>query len=115
MLHLCALLLCLLPLESPNEDPTLHAVFRYSVNGTHALTPSYSHMCTHLILLGPTPGNATLADVLKNAGPAADNPNPINYYLEAGDYVFIVFGAILCAFLLFVVVLGFCIHPFFIA
>ena len=63
----------------------------------------------------PPPGNFTLSYVLDNSEQAASNPNPINYYLEAGDYVFIVFGSILCGALVFVVVLGYCIHPFFLA
>ena len=45
----------------------------------------------------------------------ASNPNPINFHLEAGDIVFAVFGTIFLTLLMGVVILGFCIHPFFLA
>ena len=45
----------------------------------------------------------------------AENPNPINFYLEAGDYVFAVLGSIVVAIVLGLATLGYCIHPFFLA
>ena len=45
----------------------------------------------------------------------AENPNPINLYLEAGDYVFAVIGSIAVAIVLGLATLGYCIHPFFLA
>lgn len=45
----------------------------------------------------------------------AENPNPINFYLEAGDYVFAVLGAIAVAIVLGLATLGYFIHPFFLA
>lgn len=44
--------------------------------------------------------------------PFATNPNPRNYYLEIGDYFFSVIGAILVATVLFLIIFGYCIHPF---
>lgn len=43
------------------------------------------------------------------------NPNPINYGLEPGDIVFAFFGSVLLAALSFLIILGYCIHPFFLA
>ena len=45
----------------------------------------------------------------------AVNPNPINYYLEAGDYVFAVLGGLAVAIVLGLATLGYFIHPFFLA
>ena len=45
----------------------------------------------------------------------AENPNPINFYLEAGDYVFAVLGSIAVAIVLGLATLGYFIHPFFLA
>jgi len=45
----------------------------------------------------------------------AENPNPVNFHLEAGDYVFAVIGAIVVAIVVGLVILGFFIHPFFLA
>jgi hypothetical protein len=45
----------------------------------------------------------------------AVNPNPINYGLEAGDYVFAVIGTLLLAVVMFLIIFGYFIHPFFIA
>ena len=45
----------------------------------------------------------------------ASNPNPINYGLEAGDIVFAVIGSILLTIVSFLILLGYCIHPFFLA
>ncbi len=45
----------------------------------------------------------------------ASNTNPINYGLEAGDIVFAVFGSILLIILGGLIVLGYFIHPFFLA
>ena len=45
----------------------------------------------------------------------AENPDPINFYLEAGDYVFAVIGSIAVAIVLGLAILGYCIHPFFLA
>lgn len=45
----------------------------------------------------------------------AENPNPINYYLEAGDYVFAVLGSVAISIVLGLALLGYCIHPFFLA
>ena len=45
----------------------------------------------------------------------AENPNPRNLYLEAGDYVFAVLGAIVVAIVLGLAILGYFIHPFFLA
>lgn len=45
----------------------------------------------------------------------AENPDPINFYLEAGDYVFAVLGSIVVAIVLGLATLGYCIHPFFLA
>ena len=45
----------------------------------------------------------------------AVNPNPINYYLEAGDYVFAVLGGLAIAIVLGLATLGYFIHPFFLA
>ena len=45
----------------------------------------------------------------------AVNPNPINYYLEAGDYVFAILGGVAVAIVLGLATLGYCIHPFFLA
>lgn len=47
--------------------------------------------------------------------PFAENPNPINFGLEPGDIVFAVFGAIFLTILAFMIVLGYCIHPFFLS
>ena len=44
---------------------------------------------------------------------AAENPNAINFYLVAGDYVFIVIGSILSFSVLVLVVIGFFVHPYF--
>lgn len=44
---------------------------------------------------------------------AAENPNAINFYLVAGDYVFIVIGAILSFSVLVLTIIGFVIHPYF--
>lgn len=43
------------------------------------------------------------------------NPNPINFNLEPGDIVFSIFGAIFLTVVSGLVLLGFCIHPFFLA
>lgn len=45
----------------------------------------------------------------------ADNPRPINYGLEAGDIVFAVFGSIFLTILAGAIILGYVIHPFFLA
>lgn len=45
----------------------------------------------------------------------AENPNPINFYLEAGDYVFAVIGSIAVAVVIGLAILGYFIHPFFLA
>lgn len=45
----------------------------------------------------------------------AVNPNPINYYLEAGDYVFAILGGVAVAIVLGLATLGYIIHPFFLA
>jgi hypothetical protein len=45
----------------------------------------------------------------------ADNPRPINYGLEAGDIVFAVFGSIFLTILVGAIILGYVIHPFFLA
>lgn len=45
----------------------------------------------------------------------ASNPNPINYGLEAGDIVFAVIGSILLTIVMFLILLGYFIHPFFLA
>ena len=45
----------------------------------------------------------------------AENPDPINFYLEAGDYVFAVLGSIVVAIVLGLAILGYFIHPFFLA
>ena len=45
----------------------------------------------------------------------ANNPRPINYGLEAGDIVFAVFGSIFLTILAGAIILGFVIHPFFLA
>ena len=42
-----------------------------------------------------------------------ENPNPINFYLYAGDYVFAVIGAILVFSVLVVCIFGYFIHPAF--
>lgn len=63
-----------------------------------------------------TAGNITLSYALDNQIQRfADNPNPINYGLEGGDIVFAVIGTILTAVVLGLVILGFCIHPFFLS
>lgn len=45
----------------------------------------------------------------------AENPEPVNLYLEAGDYVFAVIGSFVCAIVLGLAILGYFIHPFFLA
>ena len=45
----------------------------------------------------------------------AENPRPINYGLEAGDIIFAVFGSIFLTILAGAIILGFVIHPFFLA
>ena len=45
----------------------------------------------------------------------ANNPRPINYGLEAGDIVFAVFGSIFLTILVGAIILGYVIHPFFLA
>lgn len=45
----------------------------------------------------------------------ADNTNPINYGLEPGDIVFAVFGSILLTIVCGLIILGYFIHPFFLA
>lgn len=45
----------------------------------------------------------------------ADNPRPFNYGLEAGDIVFAVFGSIFLTILVGAIILGYVIHPFFLA
>ena len=45
----------------------------------------------------------------------AENPNPINYFLAGGDIVFIVFGVFFLFLLVVLIMIGFCIHPFFLA
>ena len=47
--------------------------------------------------------------------PFANNPRPINYGLEAGDIVFAVFGSIFLTILVGAIILGYVIHPFFLA
>lgn len=60
-------------------------------------------------------GGATI-DTALSAGPNfAENPNPINFGLEAGDIVFAVFGSIFLVIVGGLTLLGFCIHPFFLA
>jgi len=44
-----------------------------------------------------------------------NNPRPINYGLEPGDIVFAVFGSLFLLIVGALTVLGFCIHPFFLA
>ena len=44
-----------------------------------------------------------------------ENPRPINYGLEAGDIVFAVFGSIFLTILTGAIILGYVIHPFFLA
>lgn len=45
----------------------------------------------------------------------AANPNPINYYLVAGDYIFAILGGLAVAIVLGLATLGYFIHPFFLA
>lgn len=45
----------------------------------------------------------------------AENPNPVNYGLEPGDIVFAVIGSLLLAIVCAATILGYCIHPFFLA
>ena len=45
----------------------------------------------------------------------AFNPDPTNFGLEAGDIVFAVFGSIFLTAVGIMTLLGFCIHPFFLA
>ena len=45
----------------------------------------------------------------------AQNPDPFNLGLEAGDIVFAVIGSIFLVIVGFLTILGFCIHPFFLA
>ena len=45
----------------------------------------------------------------------ANNPRPINYGLEAGDIVFAVFGSVFLTILVGAIILGYVIHPFFLA
>ena len=45
----------------------------------------------------------------------AQNPDPINYGLTGGDIVFAIIGSILCAIVMGLVILGFCIHPFYLS
>ena len=45
----------------------------------------------------------------------AENPRPINYGLEAGDIVFAVFGSVFLTILAGAIILGYVIHPFFLA
>ena len=47
--------------------------------------------------------------------PFARNPDPINFGLEPGDIIFAVFGSIFLTVVGGLVLLGFCIHPFFLA
>ena len=77
------------------------------------------------VCLSPLSGNVTLEQaeegdrdmgiIPRNIQNRAGNPNPINYGLEAGDIVFSVIGAILLSGVMALVILGFCIHPFFLA
>lgn len=70
------------------------------------------------IVLGTWVGNISSAYEAEedlNFQGRASNPNPINYGLEAGDIVFSVIGSILLAGVLGLVILGFCVHPFFLS
>ena len=65
-----------------------------------------------------SPGNRTISDALASENRYqnfANNPRPINFGLEPGDIVFAVFGSIFLAIVGFLTILGFCIHPFFLA
>jgi len=48
-------------------------------------------------------------------GNFASNPRPINYGLEPGDIVFAVFGTFFLLVLSGAIILGFCIHPFYLS
>lgn len=58
----------------------------------------------------------TIEDALMaDLRPFASNPDPTNFGLEAGDIVFAVFGSIFLVVVGGLTLLGFCIHPFFLA
>lgn len=58
----------------------------------------------------------TIEDALNTPNlPFAENPDPTNFGLEAGDIVFAVFGSLFLLVVGGLTVLGFCIHPFFLA
>lgn len=84
-------------------------------------TPDTADPTTLAVYLGSFPRNMTIED-LQEAGSLSDiedmfaeNPNPVNYGLEAGDYAFAVLGGFLLGILTFIILLGYCIHPFFLA
>ncbi|XP_003388756.1 PREDICTED: uncharacterized protein LOC100631580 [Amphimedon queenslandica] len=76
------------------------------------------------VYLGSYAGNLTFGTPVNNVSSSfgsntintlASNPNPINYGLEAGDIAFAVIGSILLTVVMFLIILGYFIHPFFLA
>ena len=98
----------------PDQDPTQRAVVLGSYVGKQTCllklveVISVCSLCT-----GDTSIERARGEM--NLGEFVDNPNPINFGLEAGDIIFAVFGSIFLAIVGFLTVLGFCIHPFFLA
>lgn len=68
------------------------------------------------IFLGSYVGNTTIDTARSEQDQDfASNPRPINFGLEAGDIIFAIFGGLFLTVMMGLVLLGFCIHPFFLA
>ena len=77
-------------------------------------TMSPTEVRRHAMIIHYVVGCPDLFDVADTIiSNAAENPNAINFYLVAGDYVFIVIGSILSFSVLVLVVIGFFVHPYF--
>ena len=96
------------PPPPPPPDKTLHTL-QICVTGMST--------CNHWYILHTHVGAVSLDQARDDISDSAfgTNPDPINYGLEAGDIVFAVFGSLLLVALAFVILLGFFIHPFFLA
>lgn len=101
----------------PSADPTGAFIAENVHPGGQGLTPENDPTLRAIFISG-FPYNASLENATTPGLMSqrfADNPRPINYGLEAGDIVFAVFGSIFLTIVGALTVLGFCIHPFFLA
>ena len=73
------------------------------------------HVIATILFISTTVGVTIESALTGMTQEFAQNPDPINYGLTGGDIVFAIIGSILCAVVMGLVILGFCIHPFYLS